>query len=108
VEGAEGHYSLCAEFEDGAVSHRVCLSGQKCSRKVRHVWHMQSTQDSPSLSTSNETLNSRSHRSGRQREGYCCRNCAGFKISPRVSLCGTAFLNGGCRVLGAIYWGLIY
>jgi hypothetical protein len=37
-----------------------------------------------------------------QREGYCYRNCAGFKCSPRVSLCGTAFLNGGCRGLGAI------
>ena len=37
MEGAEGHYSLCAQFEDGAVSHRVCLSGQKCSRKVRGV-----------------------------------------------------------------------
>jgi hypothetical protein len=23
VEGAEGHYSLCAQFEDGAVSHCV-------------------------------------------------------------------------------------
>jgi hypothetical protein len=23
--------------------------------------------------------------------GYCYRNCAGFKSSPRVSLCGTVF-----------------
>jgi hypothetical protein len=29
-------------------------------------------------------------------EGNCYRNCAGFKSSARVSLCGTAFLNGGC------------
>ena len=70
MEGAEGHYSLCAEFEDGAVSHRVCLSGQKCSRKVRHMWQRQSTRDSPSLSTSNEKLKCRSHKPGRQREGY--------------------------------------
>jgi len=74
VEGAEGHCSLCAQFEDGAVSHRVCMSGQKCSGKVRCVWQMQSTRDSRSMSTSNEKLNCRSHRSGRQREGTCYRN----------------------------------
>ena len=52
-------------------------------------------------------LNCRSHRSGRQREGHCCRNFAGFKSSRSVSLCGTSFLNIGFRGLGTIYWGLI-
>lgn len=37
VEGAEGHCSLYAQFEDSAVSNRMCMSGQKCSRRVRHV-----------------------------------------------------------------------
>ena len=87
--------------------HTVYMSEQKCSGKVRNVWHMQSTWDCPSVSMCNGTLKCRSHRSGRQRERYCCRNCAGFESSPSASFCGTSFLNVECRSLGAIYWELI-
>jgi hypothetical protein len=38
VEGGEGHYSLCAQFEDSAVSHsmyeqtEMFKKGQTCDR----------------------------------------------------------------------------
>ena len=37
------------------LCHTVCMSGRKCSRKVRHVWQMQSTRDTPWMSTRNWT-----------------------------------------------------
>jgi len=99
--------TVCVLSLRTVLFHTVCMTKQKCSRKFRNMWQMESTWNFPSMSTCSETLNCRSHRSGRQREGTCYRNCAGFKISPRARLCGTSFLNSWCRALGAIYWGLI-
>ena len=117
-----GHFQRpCSKVTlDKAVIFWYCCVGTSCGR---YWWSLQfmcsvwgrccftrsvfERMDSRSMSTCNEKLNCRSHRSGRQREGYWYRNCAGFKSSPRASLFGTSFLNGGCQGLGAIYWGLI-
>jgi len=62
VEGGEGHYSLCAQFEDSAVSHsmyewtEMFKKGQTCMTDAEYTGH--------SLDV-NEKLNCRRHRSQR-------------------------------------------
>jgi hypothetical protein len=76
--------------------HTVCMSGRKCSRKVRRVTDAEYTGHSFDVYGQQETELQEPQISKIER-GYCYRNCEGSKSSWRVSLCGTAFLNCGCR-----------